>query len=102
MLVQRPGAIETPDRPELDPDRDRATEQRLHLGRPRRRCEVPVEMRVAEEGVADGAADAPGLMSRSLELRGDVEDGLRGVEAGRQKELRRGERFGTAPTVVSF
>ena len=82
-LVHHAGAVEHADRPELDADRNRApcpNTRRTSIRRGRRR-EIPIEMRMAEQRVADGSADAPRLESRGFQALRDVENGRRRVKA---------------------
>src|SRR5690606_18498079 len=66
-LVHHSAVVQHPDRPELDPDRDRSPEETPDLLRCCRRGQIPVQMWVAEERVSDGTANAPGLEAGVLE-----------------------------------
>ena len=77
--------IEHADGAEFDPDRDRppVPEHLSDLRRGRRRRQIPVEVRVAEQGVPDRSAHAPRLESGALEGVGDLENGGRGLKLHR-------------------
>ena len=83
-LVHRAFAIEHANRSELDADRNRParTKYLAHFVRGRRRRQIPVEVRFAEQRVAHGAAHAPRLESRRLEAVRDVKDGGRRMKTG--------------------
>ena len=61
---------------ELDPHRNRTsvTEKLAHLLGSGSGCEIPVEMRMAQHGVTDGAAHTPGLETPRFEPAGDLHD----------------------------
>ncbi len=73
-LVHRTAAVDHADRSVLLAHRRRALEQRLHLIGLRRRGEVVVGVRMAQQRVTQRAAHAPRLESRPLERAGDLEN----------------------------
>src|SRR5450830_993258 len=80
-LVHDVVVVEDSDRPELDTHGDRALEELPHVGGLGGGGEIPVEVGMTEERVADSAADAPGLEKVVLEVLGDAADGLGWVES---------------------
>ncbi len=68
----------------LDADGRGPAEEPLDFLRPGRGGEVVVGVGIPEERVAQGAADAPGLVAVRLERPGDLEHGLGDLEARRK------------------
>ena len=79
-LVQHAPAVEHADGAVLLADRGRPPEQRGDLRRRGRGGEVVVGVRVAQQGVAERAPDAPGLVAGRLELARDLEHLLRDLQ----------------------
>jgi hypothetical protein len=95
-LVHHVVMIEDTDGPELDPDRNGALEQLPNLRRLRGRRQIPVEVRMAEQRVANRAADAPGLEARVFQPLRDSASGLWWIEFGRHEsniDLNSGSRI---------
>ena len=73
-FVHRAAPVEHADSPEFDSDRNGARKESPHLLGGGSRGQVPVEVRVAEEGISNSAAHAPCLEPLILQSLGDVED----------------------------
>src|SRR4051812_22728536 len=73
-LVHHAVRIENADGSELDANWNRALEEFAHLFGFRCGREIPVEVRVPKQRVADCAADAPGLVAGALEGVCDLSD----------------------------
>src|SRR5260370_28782191 len=80
MRLVRP--IEHGDGAVFDPDRRRALEQALDLGRGGRGGEIEVVVFETQQVVAHRATDAPGLISGGFELRGDLDDRVGNGKSG--------------------
>ncbi|MCX5764233.1 MAG: hypothetical protein NTU67_06325 [Gemmatimonadetes bacterium] len=70
-----PASSSTTDRSEGNPNGHRPLEDLHHLLRRRGGGEIPVEMRVSKQSVANGTADAPGFVAGALEPRDDLANG---------------------------
>ncbi len=79
-LVEHVVLAEDADGAVLYADGDGAAEEAAHLLRAGGRGEVPVHGGQAEHGVADGAADGPGVEAGLLEAGRDLEHRRRGVQ----------------------
>jgi hypothetical protein len=89
-LMHNATVVQHADRSEVDADRNRTPEQLSHLIRRGRGREVPIQVRVAEERVPNGAPDAPGLEPGCFEPFRDKPNGLRRIYHCRKPRRRSG------------
>jgi hypothetical protein len=76
-LVHHPVPVDDADGAVLDPHGRGALEQPLNLLRPGRGGEIEVGVGVAQQGVPQGAAHAPGLVTGGFQHPGDLQHLLR-------------------------
>src|SRR5881394_123459 len=90
-FVHDASAIEDPDGAEVDAHRYRplSTEDLLDLLGPGIGGEIPVQVRMAEQRVAHGAAHAPRLEAVPLEVAGELDDALRRLRRAQAVRLTR-------------
>src|SRR3569833_1889314 len=100
-LVHLPVAIEDADRTEVDPHRNSppVPEQLSHLFWFCRGRQIPIEVRVTEEGVVHSATDAPRLETGILQPIGDLEHSRWRIQA--HFEVRKDDRWYTLASLAT-